>query len=115
MVDLFYSAPVNNAVPTTNFAVPRSYPSLQSLLSSQGFQSLSQPAVTQNLFNNLPFGSDSLSPMLVDFPSRSFNNDYRQAPQYPPLTRSATDARSKADTKYSTVQRPSAVPPQILA
>ncbi len=95
--------------------MPRSYPSLQSLLSSQGLQSVSQPTGTQNLFNSMPFGSDSLSPMLVDYPSRSYNNDFRQAQKYPPLTRSATDVRSKAETKYPTGQRPSAVPSQILA
>jgi hypothetical protein len=115
-------SPVNNVFSSSNYPIPRSYPSLQSLLSSQGLQqSAPQPTAPSNLFNNGPFTSDSLSSTLVDFPSRPYSNDYRQTPKYAPLarssseTRSATDIRPKVETQFSTVQRPSAVSSMIKA
>jgi len=131
--DLFsFSAPMNNGFPSSNYPAPRSYSSLQSLLSSQGLQSTlaqsplqsaPQPssAAPANPFNGGPYTSDSLNPMLVDFASRSYNNDYRQAPKYAPLprssseTRPATDLRPKTETQFSTGSRPSAVPSMVKA
>jgi hypothetical protein len=105
--------PMNNGFPSSNYPAPRSYSSLQSLLSSQGLQSTlaqsplqsaPQPssAAPANPFNGSPYASDSLNPMLVDFASRSYNNDYRQAPKYAPLPRSSSETRPATDLRPKT-------------
>jgi hypothetical protein len=119
---------MNNGLPTSNYQMSRSFPSLQSLVSSQGFQSTLTPsslpsapaqsvqsAAPMNLYNGGQYATDGLNPMLVDFPSRSYNNDYRQGSRYAPLTRSSTETRPANDVRSQSITRPSAAPSVIKA
>lgn len=115
--------------PSSNYPMQRPYPSLQSILSSQGLQSSLTPASLSaamsasaqsagpaNLYNGSPFGSDSFNPSFQDFPSRSYMNDYRQASRYSPLTRSSTETRPTAESRYqNAAARPSAISSVVKA
>jgi len=114
---------LTSGLPSSNYQMSRSYPSLQSLISSQGLQSTltpsaqSQSTAPLNHYNSGPYATatDSLTSMLADFPSRSYTNDYRQGSRYTPLTRSSTETRPTAETRSQTeartaaVQRPSVI------
>jgi len=86
-----------------------------------GLQQSAQPTGSLNFYNTNPYGSDSINPMLVDFQSRLYNNDQRQASRYSPLqrspseTRSGIDMRPQTETQFSTGQRLSAVPSLVKA
>ena len=69
---------------------------LSSLLSSSGLPpSGISPFASPSPFHPQPnmesYMADSLAPILVDFPPLTYTNEYRQAPRYFPLTRSATE------------------------
>jgi hypothetical protein len=104
---------MTGAHPSSNYPTARSFPSLQSILSSQGLQSASSPSVatpmqptpSSNLYNGGPYSTDSLTSMLADLSSRQYTNDYRQTSKYAPLTRSSTEMRPTSE------QRPQAETP----
>ena len=50
-----------------------------------------QSRASMNQFNPNAFASESLSPILVDFPPLNYGNDYRQTGRLYPATRSATE------------------------
>jgi len=93
---------VTDRYPSFNFPKSRSYPSLQSQQSAQPFGPL-------NFYNNGPFSSENLTPILTDFSPRISHKDYnRPNSRYSPLTRSSTesrpttDLRPQIDTRFST-------------
>jgi hypothetical protein len=110
--------PMTGGLPSSNYQMPRSFPSLQAFLSSQGLQSTLTPSSLpsaqstgpSNVYNSGPYPTDSSNSMLVDFPSRSYTNDYRQASRYAPLTRSSTETRPTTESRFPTAPRSSAVP-----
>ena len=91
------------------FSASRSFPSLQSFLSSQNLQGAiaSSPSIQQaaptNLYNGSPYATDNFNQMLNDVSSRPYGNNYRQpSARYTPLTRSSTETRASTETRSST-------------
>jgi hypothetical protein len=119
---LAQSLPMAGGLPTS-----RSFPSLQSLLSSlltpPPLSSVSSPSLFTaaqstspfNLYNGGPYATDSLNPMVGDLASRSYTNDYQQASRYAPLTRSSMETRPTTEVRRPTESRPSGVSPVVKA